>query len=138
MALAIVVIAAGRTSSTAQEAKTSEGVPTQQQNPQLRSVMHETQISVIRKIKTTSEKPRGAMLAYIALGGLNLLEILDFHSWPKAERLQLLSDIEWLVDVEPEMPVSAGEKTKNAFEEKRQCKIRQLRIFFALCSQRGW
>jgi hypothetical protein len=100
--------------------------------------MHEAQISVIRKIETTGERPRGAMLAYIALGGLRLLDILDFHSWPKAERLQLLSDIEWLVDVEPEMPVSAGEKTKNAFEEKRQCKIKQLRIFFALCSQRGW
>jgi hypothetical protein len=25
------------------------------------------------------------MLAYIALPGLKLLEILDFHSWPEAE-----------------------------------------------------
>jgi hypothetical protein len=63
-------------------------------------------------------------VAYIALGGLKPLEILDFHSWPKAERLQLLSDIEWLVDVEHEMPVSAATKLQEVIRSNSEVCIR--------------
>ena len=71
------------------------------QNTRLRTVMHETQASVIARIRATSVSPGGAMLAYLALEGLKLVEILDFHTWPEAERSQLLSEIEWLVNVVP-------------------------------------
>lgn len=71
------------------------------QDPQLRKPMQEFQNSMIARIAKTSAHPRGALLAHLALEGLKLLELLDFHSWSKAERNLLLREIEWLVDVDP-------------------------------------
>jgi AcrR family transcriptional regulator len=80
------------------------------QDDALREVVQATQADVIGRIRKTSTSPRGAMLAYLALEGLKLLEILDFHPWPKAERKQLLREIDWLVDAEPQVEGSAGKK----------------------------
>jgi hypothetical protein len=40
-------------------------------------------------------------LAYLALEGLKLLETLDYHHWPAAERSRIVDDIGWLVDQQP-------------------------------------
>ena len=74
------------------------------QNAKLRSVVQDTQTAVIQRIRSTSANPRGAMLAYLALEGLKLLEILDWHTWPKPERDELLREIRWLAETEPQLP----------------------------------
>lgn len=79
------------------------------QDPQLRKPMQEFQDSILARIAKTSGHPRGALLAHLALEGLKLLELLDFHSWPKAERNRLLREIEWLVDVDPK-PLKSSRK----------------------------
>ena len=71
------------------------------QDAKLRNVQQDTQTAVIDRIKRTSAKPRAAMLAYLALEGLKLLEILDWHAWPKPERDELLREIAWLAETEP-------------------------------------
>jgi AcrR family transcriptional regulator len=81
------------------------------QDAQLRKPMQEFQNSIIGRIARTSAHPRGALLAHLALEGLKLLELLDFHSWSKAERNHLLREIEWLVDVDPK-PLNPSGKMK--------------------------
>jgi len=61
----------------------------------------------IDEIRRTSTDPRGAMLAFLAVEGLMLLEWFGLHSWPAAEREQLTADIAWLVAQSPSEP-SAG------------------------------
>jgi AcrR family transcriptional regulator len=72
------------------------------QDAQLRTAIQVNQTSVIDRIMKTSANPRGALLAYLALEGLKLLESLDYHTWPKAERAKILREINWLVDARPE------------------------------------
>jgi AcrR family transcriptional regulator len=72
------------------------------QDAQLRGVIQQNQAKVIERIMGTSAKPRGALLSYLALEGLKLLESLDYHTWPKPERDRILREINWLVDVQPE------------------------------------
>jgi AcrR family transcriptional regulator len=79
------------------------------QDPQLRKPMQDFQNSIIARIAKTSAHPRGALLAHLALEGLKLLELLDFHSWSNAERNHLLREIEWLVDVDPK-PIKRSRK----------------------------
>ena len=62
--------------------------------------MHRT----VERIKTTCEHPRGAMLAFLALEGVKLLELVDWHTWTDKERKSLLRDIEWLIEVDPQEP----------------------------------
>jgi AcrR family transcriptional regulator len=71
------------------------------QDAQLRTAIQVNQTAVIDKIMKTSANPRGALLAYLALEGLKLLESLDYHTWPAAERAKLLREINWLVDARP-------------------------------------
>jgi AcrR family transcriptional regulator len=71
------------------------------QDPQLRRSIQANQTAVIADIAATSAQPRGALLAYLALEGLKLLETLDYHVWPEAERRRILADIGWLVDQQP-------------------------------------
>lgn len=72
------------------------------QDGQLRSAIQANQSSVIDSILTSSANPRGALLAYLALEGLKLLESLDYHSWPQPERERILREISWLVDARPQ------------------------------------
>ena len=72
------------------------------QDAQLRTAIQVNQTAVIDSIMKTSANPRGALLAYLALEGLKLLESLDYHTWPKAERAKILREINWLVDARPE------------------------------------
>lgn len=63
------------------------------QDQQLRSAIQENQRAVITRIREEGAGARGPMLAYLALEGLKLLEALDYHQWPEAEREALLGDI---------------------------------------------
>jgi AcrR family transcriptional regulator len=72
------------------------------QDAKLRTAIQVNQTAVIDRIMKTSANPRGALLAYLALEGLKLLESLDYHTWPKADRAKILREINWLVDARPE------------------------------------
>jgi AcrR family transcriptional regulator len=72
------------------------------QDAQLRTAIQANQAAVIDRIMKTSANPRGALLAYLALEGLKLLESLDYHTWPKADRAKILREINWLVDARPQ------------------------------------
>ncbi len=67
----------------------------------LRAPFQAHQREVIDAIESSAQQPRGAMLAYLALEGLKLLESLDYHRFPEQQRAQLLSDIAWLVEQRP-------------------------------------
>jgi len=71
------------------------------QDETLRAAIKDNQRKVISSIVRTSAKPKGALLAYLALEGLKLLESLDYHNWPPKERKKILRDISWLVDQSP-------------------------------------
>ena len=92
------------------------------QDAKLRSVQQDTQTAVMDRIKKTSAKPRGAMLAYLALEGLKLLEILEWHVWSKPEREELLRDIAWLAETEPprSKPRQVRPPTKQASRNPRR------------------
>jgi AcrR family transcriptional regulator len=78
------------------------------QDRQLRQAIQANQAAVIDSIRQTSPKPRSALLAYLALEGLKLLESLDYHSWPGDERARILADIHSLAD----LPLDAVPATK--------------------------
>lgn len=71
------------------------------QDGDLRHLMQENQAAVIAAIQADAAQPRGALIAYLALEGLKLLESLDFHSFAQPDRDRLLADIEALVDHPP-------------------------------------
>lgn len=71
------------------------------QDGDLRHLMQANQAAVIAAIQADAAQPRGALIAYLALEGLKLLESLDFHSYAQPERDRLLADIEALVDHPP-------------------------------------
>ncbi|MEP0478209.1 TetR/AcrR family transcriptional regulator [Nisaea sp.] len=72
------------------------------QDADLRHPVQEMIAQRITRVKETVENPRGSMLALLALEGLRALERLGLHKWPSEERKQLLSEIRWLVEQEPE------------------------------------
>ncbi|MGB3338353.1 MAG: TetR/AcrR family transcriptional regulator [Devosia sp.] len=71
------------------------------QDAELRQTIQRNQAEVIGTITVGSANPRGALLAYLALEGLKLLESLDYYTWPRAERDRILREINWLIDAEP-------------------------------------
>lgn len=71
------------------------------QDAALRQTIQRNQAEVIETIATGTANPRGALLAYLALEGLKLLESLDYHSWPRPERDRIIREINWLIDATP-------------------------------------
>lgn len=71
------------------------------QDTEMRRPIQTSQTNTINNIAETSASPRGALLAYLALEGLKLLETLDYHTWPAQERAQIIREISWLVDCVP-------------------------------------
>jgi AcrR family transcriptional regulator len=55
----------------------------------------------VERIRKTCDHPEGAMLAFLALEGLKLLELLDCQTWTVRERKRLLKDIEGLIQTDP-------------------------------------
>lgn len=74
----------------------------------LRKKMQANQAMVIERITRTSASPRGALLAYLALEGLKLLEYFDFHRFDASERERLLREIHWLAHADPNEALSPG------------------------------
>lgn len=68
------------------------------QDRALRATVQDNQSAVIAKVAADAAHPRGALLAYMALEGLKLLEAMDLHHLPAPQRAQVLEDIRWLVD----------------------------------------
>lgn len=72
------------------------------QDASLRGRIQENQKAVIAALTADAASPRGALLAYLALEGLKLLEALDYHAWPVEERTRILREINWLVTAKPD------------------------------------
>jgi len=51
----------------------------------------------IAAVTGTATKPRMALLAFLALEGLKMLEYFEFYRWPEAERASILKDLVVLV-----------------------------------------
>ncbi|HEX5599786.1 MAG TPA: TetR/AcrR family transcriptional regulator [Hyphomicrobiaceae bacterium] len=66
------------------------------QDPELRAPIQEKCRQQIAEILETSSRPRNALLAFLALEGLKLLECLGIYTWPEDERKRLLEDISGL------------------------------------------
>lgn len=82
------------------------------QDAGLRQPMQANQAAVIAELQRDAARPRSALLAYLALEGLKLLESLDFHTFPKQERDLLLREIEALVDWSPSESSPASAKRR--------------------------
>jgi AcrR family transcriptional regulator len=70
--------------------------------PQLRRHGKDYMNRTVERIRNTCDHPKGAMLAFLALEGVKLLELVDWHTWTASERKQLLKDIEWLIQTDPQ------------------------------------
>lgn len=67
------------------------------QDGALREPIQEAYRRQIAEIAAGAASPRGAMLAFLAIEGLSLLEWFGFVVWPDGERERLLADIAWLI-----------------------------------------
>nr|WP_312990218.1 TetR/AcrR family transcriptional regulator [Comamonas koreensis] len=80
------------------------------QDGELRALMQANQAMVIAALQADAAQPRAALVAYLALEGLKLLESLDFHSFAAADRQRLLADIEALLGAaSAAVPVAAAD-----------------------------
>jgi AcrR family transcriptional regulator len=62
----------------------------------------------------TAEKPRMALLAFLALEGLKMLEYFEFYRWPETERAAILEDLEALVDTGAQLRQARNGKAASA------------------------
>lgn len=72
------------------------------QDRELREPIHNKYAETIDEIQASAEKPRGALLAFLALGGLRVMERFGVYHFSPEERVRLLEEINWLVDQEPQ------------------------------------
>lgn len=71
------------------------------QDPELRAPLQEKCCQQIAEILETSSRPRNALLAFLALEGLKLLECFGIYTWPEDERRRLLEEISGLAAGRP-------------------------------------
>lgn len=71
------------------------------QDEELRGPVQASLHRTITAIRADSTEPGGAMLAFLAIEGLMLLEWFGLHSFPGPERARLIADIGWLIDQSP-------------------------------------
>ncbi|MDH2327916.1 TetR/AcrR family transcriptional regulator [Cereibacter sp. SYSU M97828] len=69
-------------------------------NDVCRTLMREAFNEDVCRILSQSDDPRSARLSWLALNGLLSMEYFGFHTFPEAERQQILSDIAWLMSGE--------------------------------------
>lgn len=74
----------------------------------LRKRMQASQADTIQRVLATSQSPRGALLAYLAVEGLKFLEVLDFHRFDEADRSRIIAEIEWLAIARPASTAQAS------------------------------
>lgn len=81
------------------------------QDSDLRKPICTTVGGAISEIQESSESPNGALLAFLALEGLKLMEYFGVYRFDAEDRLQLLEEIGWLVDQTPgRVPLEAPAK----------------------------
>lgn len=71
------------------------------QDAELREPVQESLRETLAAIAASSTHPRGAMLAFLAVEGLTLLDWFGLLSFPEAERDRLIAEIGWLVGQSP-------------------------------------
>lgn len=71
------------------------------QDAELRGPVQKSIGDALAAIATTSTHPRGALLAFLAVEGLSLLDWFGLHSFPQAERDRLVAEIGWLIGQTP-------------------------------------
>jgi AcrR family transcriptional regulator len=59
----------------------------------LQRQMRDWTIDDMRAMEADTDRPRAALMAYLALIGFYCIELFDFYSWDQAERHRLLDDI---------------------------------------------
>lgn len=74
------------------------------QDVELRASLRALMSEQVDDIVATSDNPRSALVAFLAVEGLRALEYLGLLAWPEAERTNILQDIQNLV----ETPSDAG------------------------------
>lgn len=68
------------------------------QDVSLREPVQKAIENSIAEITRSSKHPRGALLAFLAMQGLVLLEWFDWHSFSTSERSEIIENISWLID----------------------------------------
>lgn len=71
------------------------------QDPDLRAPIQEKFRQQMAEILETSSRPRNALLAFLALEGLKLLECFGIYTWPDDDRRRLLEEISGLATGRP-------------------------------------
>lgn len=71
------------------------------QDAELRGPVQKSLQETLAAIAASSTHPRGAMLAFLAVEGLTLLDWFGLLSFPEAERDRLIAEIGWLVGQSP-------------------------------------
>lgn len=71
------------------------------QDEELREPVQQSLSRVVADIQASSSHPRGAMLAFLAIEGLMLLDWFGLYSFPREEREKLIAEIEWLIGQSP-------------------------------------
>ncbi len=96
-----IAVAENRSMSDADRAVALNLIAALAQDEELRRPMQEAYRQQIAEIMETSTQPRGALLAFLALEGLKLLECFGIYSWPEKQRRRLFEDISALISGEP-------------------------------------
>ena len=71
------------------------------QDAGLREPIQRSYRDLIARITSHSSQPRGAMLAFLAIEGMLLMERFGLHSWTEGEREGLIAELGWLVEQYP-------------------------------------
>lgn len=71
------------------------------QDEGLREPVQESLRATIAGIEASSTHPRGAMLAFLSIQGMMLLDWFGLHSFSAPERDRLIAEIGWLIQQSP-------------------------------------
>ena len=71
------------------------------QDADLRAPVEQLVRDSLADIEATSTQPRGALLAFLAIEGLMLLDRLGLHRFAASERDRIIAEIEWLIGQSP-------------------------------------
>lgn len=63
------------------------------QDAEMRCLSQQSLRHEVAMVLESSDHPRSALLAFLAVQGLTLLELLGLHAWPEAERQRILHEI---------------------------------------------
>ncbi|WP_249729439.1 MULTISPECIES: TetR/AcrR family transcriptional regulator [unclassified Chelatococcus] len=74
------------------------------QDTELQQTMQDAFRQEFAEVLETATNTRGALLAFLAVEGLMVLEYLGLHHWPEPTRSEILKEIDALVDTAPRDP----------------------------------